>query len=121
MRATTIITAKIEPSIYKLIEQGKKHYEVRDESFHQAKAIQYVDAETGKVLGMYWLGPEDDFDRTHDPFIQSLSGVDDRTFHRLFPKTEERFGILTKGVDRLHVAPIRSRTSLNDIFPEEES
>ena len=108
MRATTIITAKIEPGIYKLIEQGSKHYEVRDESFHQAKAIRYVDAETGEMLGLHWLGPEDDFGRTHDPLIQSLSGVDDRTFHRLFPET----------VDRLYVAPIWSHTSLDELFPE---
>lgn len=118
MRAMTIITAKIKPNIYKLIEQGRKRYEIRDEGFHQADAIRYVDAETGKVLGVYQLGPDDDFDRTHDQFIQSLSGVDDDTFHRLFPKTVD-FGILIKGVDRLHVAPIRSRISLDDIFPEE--
>lgn len=121
MRAMTIITAKIRPNIYKLIEQGRKRYEIRDEGFHQADAIRYVDAETGKVLGVYWLGPEDDFDRTHDPLMQSLSGVDDRTFRRLFPKTEERFGILAKGVDRLYVAPIRSHTSLDEIFPKEEA
>ena len=119
MKTMTIITAKIKPSIYKLIEQGRKLYEIRDEGFHQADAIRYVDAETGKVLGVYWLGPEDDFDRTHDPLMQSMAGVDDSTFCRLFPKTEERFGILIKGVDRLHVAPIRSRTSLDAIFPEE--
>lgn len=121
MKTTTIITAKIKPDIYRLIKQGRKRYEVRDESFHRADAIRYVDAETGKVLGVYRLGPEDDFDRTHDPLIQSMAGVDDSTFRRLFPKTEERFGILIKGVDRLHVAPIRSRTSLDAIFPEEEA
>lgn len=120
MKTTTIITAKIKPDIFRLIEQGRKRYEVRDESFHQADAIRYVDAETGKVLGVYRLGPEDDFDRTHDPLVQSLSGVDDDTFHRLFPKTVD-FGILIKGVDRLHVAPIRSRISLDAIFPEEEA
>lgn len=106
----TIATARIEPGIYRLIEQGRKRYEVRDESFRQADAIRYVDAQTGKVLGVYWLGPEDDFDRTHDPITQNLSGVDGGTFRRLFPKTAAR----------LYIARIRSRTSLVDIFPEVE-
>lgn len=111
MKATTIITAKIKPDIYRLIEQGRKHYEIRSEGFHQACAIRYVNAETGEVLGVYWLGPEGEFDRTHDPSIQSMAGVDDDTFHRLFPRTE----------DCLYVARIRSRTSLGDIFPEVEA
>lgn len=110
MNTVTIATARIEPGIYRLIEQGRKRYEVRDESFRQADAIRYVDAQTGKVLGVYWLGPEDDFDRTHDPITQNLSGVDGGTFRRLFPKTAAR----------LYIARIRSRTSLVDIFPEVE-
>lgn len=110
MNTVTVVTARIEPGIYKLIEQGRKHYEVRDGSFQHAEAIRYVDAETGKVLGVYWLGPEDDFDRTHDPLVQNLSGVDGDTFHRLFPKMAAR----------LYIARIRSRTSLVDIFPEVE-
>lgn len=110
MKAITIITARIEPGIYRLIEQGRKRYEVRDESFQHADAIRYMDAETGELLGVYWLGPEGEFDRTHDPITQSMAGVDDDTFHRLFPRTE----------DCLYVARIRSCTSLNDIFPEGE-
>lgn len=111
MKTTTIITAKIEPDIYKMIDEGRKNYEVRDESFQNADVIRYVDNTNGKVLGMYWLGPESVFDYSPDQFMLSLFGIDDDRFHRLFPKT---------GIN-LHTARICSRTSLTDIFPEVEA
>lgn len=39
MIITRIVTAKIEPGIYRLIEQGRKHYELRDKDFGRASAI----------------------------------------------------------------------------------
>ncbi|GAA6124206.1 hypothetical protein BPY_23140 [Bifidobacterium psychraerophilum] len=53
MNMTRIITAKIQPDIYTLIEDGVKHFEVRNESFEGADIIHYVSSETGETLGFY--------------------------------------------------------------------
>lgn len=54
MKTVKIITAKIEPDIYKRIEQGTKHYEMRDAWF-DGDVIRYVDTKTGKALGIWKL------------------------------------------------------------------
>jgi hypothetical protein len=53
MRMTRIITAKIQPDIFKLIESGVKRFEVRSEDFNNASIIRYRSSETGETLGYY--------------------------------------------------------------------
>lgn len=117
MKTTTIATAKIKSDRFELIKNGIKHYEVQDESFHGATAIRYVDSETGKVLGVYWLGPEDVFDRTHDQLLQTMTVLNSTIFYKLFPKDEGRFGIST--VDHLYVAPILCHTDLDSVLKKD--
>ncbi|KFF31664.1 hypothetical protein [Bifidobacterium bombi] len=54
MKQLTIVTAKIEPGIYRRIEQGTKHYEVRTEPIN-GDVIRYIDAQTGSTLGNWKL------------------------------------------------------------------
>lgn len=115
MKTTTIITAKIDSDIYKMIDEGQKLYEVRGESFQNANIIRYVDDINGEVLGMYVIGPEDVFDRTHDQFIKKISGVNDRTFRDLFPKPGEGPDSDKKAYC-LYVVPILCKISMDDIF-----
>jgi hypothetical protein len=56
MRDTKIITAKIDPGIYGLIEKGTKTLEVRDATFGDADIIHYVSSQTGNHLGFWQLG-----------------------------------------------------------------
>lgn len=113
MITTTIITANIQPDIYGLIVCGRKRFEVRDESFHAADYIQYIDATTGRELGIYQLGPEKCFDG-QDPadrsFCQACAAISPKTFNDLFP----RFSF---NITDLHVAPIGERRAFSDIFP----
>lgn len=65
MKHVNLIIAKIRPEIYKLIENGKKTWEVRDKPFHtpvsiygdltkQRSIIQYTDPD-GAPLGLWEL------------------------------------------------------------------
>jgi hypothetical protein len=87
MRHLHIVTAKIKPSIYALIQDGSKHYEIRNESFQGAQAICYVSADSGRTLGIHMLGPELTLGRdTDDLALQQLSGLDRRSYLSMFPK-----------------------------------
>jgi hypothetical protein len=85
MRWTTIVTAKIRPEIYDRIENGKKNWEIRDEPFGNAKAIRYIDSETGKLLGYCEISWTCYLARTYDPLLIDLAQVDSQTFYDLFP------------------------------------
>lgn len=114
MKTTTIVTAEIEPAIFELIESGVKQYELRKESFKVADAIRYVDSETGKVLGVFWLGPEDVISRVHDQVLMTIAAVDARTFYRLYPRNSE-----PAGSQYLYVVPILERTTLDDVLAKD--
>lgn len=111
MRTTTIITAKIERSIFTLIDQGTKQFEVRNESFQDSNYIQYIDTATGCELGIYQLSRTYSLIQTARiparDFALAASGVDRKTFDRLFPpQTSYAY----------HIAAIGERTTLNAIF-----
>jgi hypothetical protein len=113
MRTVTIITAKIQPDIYDMIVRGQKRFEVRNESFHNADYIRYIDATTGHELGIYQLGTEMCFDG-HDAaaraFCCACAAISPKTFNELFPR------FVFHDTD-LHVVPIGERAALDDIFP----
>lgn len=112
MKTTIIITAKIRPDIYDMVRRGKKRFEVRNRSFHDADYIRYISSTTGRELGIYQLGPEKCFDG-QDPadrsFCQACAGISPETFNDLFPRFSFR------STD-LHVAPIGERRATSDIF-----
>lgn len=116
MKFTRIITAKIEPDIYQLIEQGKKHYEIRDEDFDHADAIRYVSSADGRLLGMYALG----LARTHlrdestDQWLIEASGLGRAQFDKLFGQRQ------FKQIQFLYSAEIgRKLDNLDDLFKED--
>ena len=55
MKAITIITAKIQDTIYQSILSGEKTYEVRTHDFENAQVIRYVSARDGKERGLWTL------------------------------------------------------------------
>lgn len=115
MGITTIVTMEIEPAVFELIESGVKQYELRSESFKVADAIRYVDSETGKVLGMFWLGPEDVISRVHDQVLMTIAAVDAETFYRLYPRDSSE----PAGNQHLYVAPILERTTLDYVLEKD--
>jgi hypothetical protein len=129
MKPVTVITAKIRPDIYDMIVRGRKRFEVRSESFRDADFIRYVDPESGLEFpnpefqaaraSIYRLGPEHDFDRSCDDFVQSLAALSAAEFHELFPLP--LLSIMDTGrMSTLYAAPIGERIStLPQIFQEE--
>lgn len=93
MKFTNVVTAKIKPNIYTLIERGVKQWEVRDESFQNADVIRYVDAESGSVLGSYRLGEKFALPREWDSITRYLAEVDWSTFYELFAPADDGMGI----------------------------
>jgi hypothetical protein len=88
MRLTRIITAKVKPGIYRLIESGEKTLEVRDDSYQGADAIRYVNCVNGRYLGTYRIDavsslPMDcQIDRE---IAMNAARVGRQEFDRLFP------------------------------------
>ncbi len=56
MKTLTITSMKIQPDIYRLIKQGVKTHEVRDEPFHP-DIIVYRSTADGTVLGVWRADP----------------------------------------------------------------
>jgi hypothetical protein len=92
MKQSRIMTVKIRPDIYTLIEQGKKVWEVRDEDFMLSTVLRYVDSETGVELGFWGVDAYAHFERNMDLVTRYLAGVDKKTFYDLFPKRESDYG-----------------------------
>lgn len=85
MTKSTIATLKIRPSIFKLIRNGIKEYEIRDSSLEGVDVICYLDSETGAFLGSFVVGDVECVDRSADQQTILSSGVDADTFYDLFP------------------------------------
>ncbi|RHC89859.1 hypothetical protein [Bifidobacterium pseudocatenulatum] len=113
MKSTTIVTAKLCDDLWALILAGRKRYEVRDESFHDAQAIRYVSATTGNELGMFLLGEQFSLGRDQDSRLVELASVSPDRFHRLFPAESEG------GPARLWVARLIGPTNVDELFGEE--
>jgi hypothetical protein len=87
MKTTTIITAKIKPGIYQMIESGEKTLEVRDDKYQGADAIRYVSSVDGRYLGTYRIDDTTSLpmDRQIDREIaRSAACVSKDTFDNLF-------------------------------------
>lgn len=91
MRTTRIVTAKIEPDIYKLILDGSKTHEVRDEPF-DADIIRYVSSEDGSLLGVHRLWNEERVPRLKhtEHALCELAGITYDKFIDLFHAGPER-------------------------------
>lgn len=113
MKLTSIITAKIEPEIYKKILTWTKRFEVRDESFQNADFIRYVNAnsENGaeEVFGIYRIKGEIFLPSNARSIAQEISAVDEETFDRLFPTEDYVFYVAELG------EPI---TELSELFTD---
>ena len=130
MKHVQLVIAKIRPEIYQLIEEGKKTWEVRDDSFTTEDdtldpspiVIQYVDLH-GKALGLWQADPDGraDFCKVgKDGKLNSgakrmlaYSSVGETTFRHLFNLEHT---LVLHGV-RL----MRKLNSPADITDEEES
>lgn len=85
MTKSTVATLKIRPSIFNLIRNGIKEYEIRDSSLEGVDVICYLDSETGAFLGSFAVGDVDCVDRGVDQQTIVSSGVNADTFYDLFP------------------------------------
>jgi hypothetical protein len=90
MLRTVVITAKIRRDVFNRIKNGEKKFELRDESFEDGDVIKYVAADTGIVLGEYWLGNRGTFQLSGDDAdyqaLAVIGGVDEDTVRELFPE-----------------------------------
>ena len=66
MTKSTVATLKIRPSIFNLIRNGIKEYEIRDSSLEGVDVICYLDSETGAFLGSFIVGDVECVDRVAD-------------------------------------------------------
>ena len=110
MRRLTIVTAKMRRRFFRMILDGRKPFEVRDESLDGVQAIRYVDAENGEELGTYRLGHVLDMERTCDGELMQLAGIGPTDFYELFPPTEDG------GPSRLWAAELLERTTLDRLL-----
>lgn len=85
MTKSTVATLKIRPSIFNLIRNGIKEYEIRDSSLEGVDVICYLDSETGAFLGSFAVGDVECVDRGADQRTIERSGVNVETFYDLFP------------------------------------
>ena len=86
MRKTTIVTAKMQEKYYRLIIDGRKRCEIRDESLEGIQAIRYISAEDGHELGIYRTGRIISMDRGHDKELIAMAGIRPSDFYTLFPE-----------------------------------
>ena len=86
MRTLTVTSMKIQPDVYRLIEQGVKTHEVRDEPFHPDVII-YHSTVDGAVLGVWRVVPDSmqAFKRDRDDETIRLAAIDSSLFYELFP------------------------------------
>lgn len=85
MKTTTIVTAKIQPDMWKLITEGVKRFELRTESFQNAGFIRYVSSEDGTPLSFHHIGKETTVPADNRDMLAALAGVDAAKVDELFP------------------------------------
>ena len=112
MRKTKIVTAKMQEKYYRLIIDGRKRCEIRDESLEGIQAIRYISAEDGHELGIYRTGRIISMDRGHDKELIAMAGIRPSDFYTLFP--EESGG----GPSRLWAAELLGKTPLETLVGE---
>lgn len=108
MTKSTVATLKIRPSIFDLIRNGVKEYEIRDSSLEGVDVICYLDSETGAFLGSFTVDEVERVDRSTDQQTIECSGVDVDTFYELFPPAS------VGGPDALWVAKLQNPVDIND-------
>lgn len=86
MKTLTITSMKIQPDIYRLIKQGVKTHEVRDEPFHP-DIIVYHSTTDETVLGVWRADPDSmqALGRDRDNETIQLAAISQSLFYRLFP------------------------------------
>lgn len=108
MTKSTVATLKIRPSIFNLIRNGIKEYEIRDSSLEGVDVICYLDSETGAFLGSFIVGDVERVDRGADQRTIERSGVNVETFYDLFPP------VSVGGPEVLWVAKLQRPVDIND-------
>lgn len=108
MTKSTVATLKIRPSIFDLIRNGTKEYEIRDSSLEGVDIICYLDSETGAFLGSFTVDGVERVGRSADQKTIERSGVDVDTFFELFPP------VSVGGPDALWVAKLQKPVDIND-------
>ena len=104
MKAITIITAKIQDTIYQSILSGEKTYEVR------TQVIRYVSARDGKELGLWTLEDFFTINSSNRKALEKYTSVSTSIVDELFPYSSVRYPI--------YVAKLGHETTLNNIFKE---
>lgn len=86
MRTLTVTSMRIQPDVYRLIEQGVKTHEVRDETFNPDIII-YRSASDDVVLGVWQTVPDSmqAFGRDRDDETIRLASISRSLFYELFP------------------------------------
>ena len=110
MKAITIITAKIQDTIYQSILSGEKTYEVRTHDFENAQVIRYVSARDGKELGLWTLEDCFTINSSNRKALEKYTSVSTSIVDELFPYSSVRYPI--------YVAKLGHETTLNNIFKE---
>lgn len=108
MTKSTVATLKIRPSIFDLIRNGIKEYEIRDSSLEGVDIICYLDSVTGAFLGSYSVDGVERVGRSADQQTIWRSGVNADTFYELFPPSS------VGGPDALWVAKLQNPVDIND-------
>lgn len=88
MKFTEIVTAKIRPCIFTLIDSGRKRFEVRSDDFEDASVIDasvihYVSSETGETLGYYEIARQSELHTTSIPLLALIAGVSEEEIEDL--------------------------------------
>lgn len=108
MTKSTVATLKIRPSIFDLIRNGIKEYEIRDSSLEGVDIICYLDSETGAFLGSFAVGGVECVGRSADQNTIERSGVNAETFYDLFPP------VSLEGPEVLWIAKLQGPVDIND-------
>lgn len=108
MTKSTVATLKIRPSIFDLIRDGIKEYEIRDSSLEGVDIICYLDSETGAFLGSFAVGRVECVGRSADQKTIERSGVNADIFYELFPS------VSVGGPEALWVARLQNPVDIND-------
>lgn len=110
MRRIVIITAKIRSKYAKLIRNGAKTYEVRDETFADAQAIHYIGQDDGADWGTYSIERTFSLGREDDGKLIAYASIPADEFYELFPSTPNG------GPERLWVAQIGARLDIEGLI-----
>lgn len=85
MKRTVIVTARVRDEFAILIRDGRKTFEVRNESFLDAQAIHYVSAYDGHDLGTYRIERSFPVSREEETALRRYAAITDEEFDALFP------------------------------------